>query len=74
MSTDKTKKSQKRSSQVERIVSRPLPTGRNLILLSREYVDNNELFNGDDKLGFDYEISEQKQFMKIVRWLKDKGY
>lgn len=51
-----------------------LPSSRDLIILSREYVDKHTLYNGADKLGFDYEVQAQKEFMEVVKWLKGKGY
>ena len=61
-------------NQVQKVVSRPMPTGKELILLSRKYVDSREVFSGDDRLGFDYEVAEQKRFMEIVTWLRSEDY
>lgn len=55
-------------------VRRPLPTGRELIKLAREYVDIDYDYMGSDSPGVDYEILDQKNFLKIVKWLKEKGF
>jgi hypothetical protein len=51
-----------------------LPKGQELIKLAREYTDEEDKILGGDTLSFDIQVMEQKQFMKIVRWLISKGY
>ncbi len=51
-----------------------LPEGQALIMLAREYVDDVNACLESDALGFDNQIYEQKQFMKIVRWLIANNY
>jgi len=52
-----------------------LPSGQELIVLSRKYVD--EKWNVDESKGdysFQLQAIVQQDFMKIVYWLKEKGY
>ena len=51
-----------------------LPSGHDLVKLARKFGDEENKKLRTDALGFDYQILVQKNFMRIVKWLKEKGY
>jgi hypothetical protein len=51
-----------------------LPIGHDLVVLARKFSDEKDKKNGSDALGFDYAVFCQKDFMEMVRWLKENGY
>lgn len=53
---------------------KPLPAGRDLVMLAREYVDKDWVKMKEDAPGLEYEFHAQKAFMKVINWLKEKGY
>ena len=50
-----------------------LPTGHGLIKLAREYTEK-EWCRIGETLGYEYMVLEERNFMKIVKWLSEQGY
>lgn len=51
-----------------------LPIGYDLVVLARKFSDEKDKKVGSDALGFDYACMCQKDFMDIIRWLKENGF
>lgn len=59
----------------DQAMNKKLPKGRELIVLSRQYID--EKYNIDEARGnfnFNLQTMAQQGFFEIIKWLKEKGY